>query len=297
MNVPIEGINATALRFGSNMVDFKSNALVLSDAMAVWDVICPGTHAPQSADETTDKTHIVFPYDGLYVHHMGREEAVADSSRVLFLNKDQVWRMSHPVAGGDSSLSIGLAPEVLVELVPGELRASGDTAALNRSTLRLDARTQALAASVRHRLDRGAIGGVLEAEMLIMALIRAALQGHAPDERRITARSRKLVDGAKLVVGGDVGRRWTLSEIAAELDVSPVYLTQVFQRVEGIPMYRYQLQLRLARALQRLGEYDDVTDLAIDLGFSSHSHFTAAFKQTYGQTPSEFRRSSGVRRR
>ncbi|OJZ72026.1 hypothetical protein BRW65_18020 [Mycobacterium paraffinicum] len=278
------------------MVDFKSNALLLSDVMAVWDVMCPGTHAPQSAEETTDTTHIVFPYDGLYVHHAGHREAIADSSRVLFLNKDQVWRMSHPVAGGDSSLSIGLAPEVLVELVPGELLAPGENAALNRCTLRLDVRTQALAASVRHRLDRGAIGGVLEAETATMGLIRAALRGHALDERRITARSRKLVDGAKLVVGGDLSRRWTLSDIAAELSVSPVYLTQVFQRVEGIPMYRYQLQLRLAQALQRLGEYDDVTDLAIGLGFTSHSHFSAAFKQTYGQTPSEFRRASGVRR-
>jgi AraC family transcriptional regulator len=285
-----------ASRFEMNMVDFKSNALLLSDVMAVWDVICPGTHAPQSADETTDKTHIVFPYDGLYVHHVGHDEAIADSSRVLFLNKDQVWRMSHPVAGGDSSLSIGLTPEILVELVPGELLASGDTAALNRSALRIDARTQALAAQVRHRLDRGAIGGVLEAETVTMTLIRTAVQGHALDERRITARSRKLVDAAKLVVGGDLGRRWTLSDVAAEVGISPVYLTQIFQRVEGIPMYRYQLQLRLAQALQRLGEYDDVTDLAIDLGFSSHSHFSAAFKQTYGQTPSEFRRSSGVRR-
>jgi AraC-like DNA-binding protein len=285
-----------ASQFDIDMVDFKSNALLLSDVMAVWDVLCPGTHAPQSDDETTDKTHIVFPYDGLYVHHVEHEQAIADSSRVLFLNKDHVWRMSHPVAGGDSSLSIGLAPEVLLELVPAELRAPGENPALNRCTLRLDPRTQALAASVRHRLDRGAIGGVLEGETVTMGLIRAALRGHAPDDGHITARSRKLVDGAKLVVGGDLSRRWTLSDIAAELSVSPVYLTQVFQRVEGIPMYRYQLQLRLAQALQRLGEYDDVTDLAIDLGFSSHSHFSAAFKQTYGQTPSEFRRSSGVRR-
>ncbi|WP_206428664.1 helix-turn-helix transcriptional regulator [Mycolicibacterium stellerae] len=278
------------------MVDFKSNALLVSDMVAVWDVLCPGLHT-KSAEETTDKTHIVFPYDGLYVHHLGHDEAVADSSRVLFLNQDQVWRMSHPVAGGDSSLSIGLSPEVLVELVPGELLAPGDVAALNRSDLRVDTRTQAMAANVRHRLDRGAISGVLEAETVTMALVRAAVRGHALDDRRITARSRKIVDAAKVVVGGDLGRRWTLSDVATEVGVSPVYLTQVFQRVEGIPMYRYQLQLRLAQALQRLGEYDDVTDLAIDLGFSSHSHFSAAFKQTYGQTPSQFRRSSGVHRR
>jgi AraC family transcriptional regulator len=94
------------------------------------------------------------------------------------------------------------------------------------------------------------------------------------------------------VIVADLGRRVTLAEIAAQVGVSPVYLTQIFQRVEGIPLYRYQLRLRLARALQLLNDYDDVTELALELGFSSHSHFTAAFKQAYGQTPSTFRRSA-----
>jgi AraC family transcriptional regulator len=93
------------------------------------------------------------------------------------------------------------------------------------------------------------------------------------------------------VLAGDLARRWTLSEIAAELRASPVYLTQVFQQVEGLPLYRYQLRLRLARALDLLGQYDDLTDLALDLGFSSHSHFSAAFRAAYGRTPSEFRRA------
>jgi AraC-like DNA-binding protein len=52
--------------------------------------------------------------------------------------------------------------------------------------------------------------------------------------------------------------------------------------VEGLPLYRYQLRLRLARALDLLARYDDLSALAHDLGFSSHSHFTAAFRDTYG---------------
>jgi len=105
----------------------------------------------------------------------------------------------------------------------------------------------------------------------------------------------KLVDRAKLVLSSDLGRRWTLAAIAADVGVSPVYLTQVFQQVEGLPLYRYQLQLRLARALDLLGDRVDLTRLALDLGFSSHSHFSAAFKRAYGQTPSEFQRSARVR--
>jgi AraC family transcriptional regulator len=93
-------------------------------------------------------------------------------------------------------------------------------------------------------------------------------------------------------VTSDLGRRWTLGEIAAEVRCSPVYLTQVFQQVEGLPLYRYQLRLRLARALDLLAQYDDLTTLGIDLGFSSHSHFSAAFREAYGRSPSEFRHSA-----
>lgn len=87
-------------------------------------------------------------------------------------------------------------------------------------------------------------------------------------------------------------RRWTLAEIANELRVSPVYLTQVFQQVEGLPLYHYQLRLRLALALDLLARYEDLTTLALNLGFSSHSHFSAAFRKLYGCSPSAFKRSA-----
>jgi AraC-like DNA-binding protein len=72
--------------------------------------------------------------------------------------------------------------------------------------------------------------------------------------------------------------------------------TQAFQQVEGTPLYRYQMRLRLTRALDLLGQYDNLTALALALGFSSHSHFSAAFRRTYGRTPAEFQRSVDLRR-
>jgi AraC-like DNA-binding protein len=83
-----------------------------------------------------------------------------------------------------------------------------------------------------------------------------------------------------------------LSEIAEQVGVSPVYLTQEFTRAEGIPLYRYQRRLRLARALEELPDCDSITGLALDLGFCSHSHFTSAFRSSFGLTPSEYRASS-----
>jgi AraC-like DNA-binding protein len=100
------------------------------------------------------------------------------------------------------------------------------------------------------------------------------------------------VDRAKLVLTSDLGRRWTLGEIAHHVGVSAVYLTQVFRQVEGLPLYRYELQLRLARALDLLRRRPDLTSVALDLGFSSYSHFSAAFKRAYGITPLAFQRST-----
>jgi AraC-like DNA-binding protein len=103
------------------------------------------------------------------------------------------------------------------------------------------------------------------------------------------------VDRAKLLLVSDLTRRWTLAEIAAEIGGSPVYLTQAFQQVEGMPLYRYHLRLRLARALDLMADCEDVAALAQDLGFSSHSHFSAAFRQAYGRTPRAFRQAALAR--
>jgi AraC-like DNA-binding protein len=62
-----------------------------------------------------------------------------------------------------------------------------------------------------------------------------------------------------------------------------------------MPLYRYQLRLRLARGLDLLGDCEDLSALSMELGFSSHSHFSSAFRQAYGRTPAEFQRAANLR--
>jgi AraC family transcriptional regulator len=286
----VSGHRKATANVGFNMAEFEGTTLLSTDAVSVWDVECPGVCTRQSDEECADTTQFVFPYRGLYLRHVGRKESVAEPSQVVVFNADEPYRVSHPVEGGDACLSIEPSAATLLELAPSEMLRTSEQAALNRSHMRIAAQTQSLAAILRHRMNRG-VAGVLEAETLTLALIRHALGNADPDRSKVTTRTRTLVDQTKQVIVADLGRRVTLGEIAAQVGVSPVYLTQIFQRVEGIPLYRYQLRLRLARALQLLNHYDDVTELALELGFSSHSHFTAAFKQAYGQTPSTFRRS------
>lgn len=276
------------------MTDFASTLLLNTETASVWDVRCRGECRHKSAEECAAETHLIFPYRGVYVHHADRGDAVAEANQVVFINGGEGYRVSHPVTGGDASLSVRIDPVMLAELAPPGLLDGGvqdGEALVNRPRLRIDPRAQALVALLRHSLTRGAIE-TLEAETLTLTLARRALGERTAHAAGGSRGRQKLADRAKLVLAGDLARRWTLAEIAAEVGVSPVYLTQVFQQVEGAPLYRYQLRLRLARALDLIADYDDLTMLGLDLGFASHSHFSAAFRRAYGRTPGDFRKAA-----
>lgn len=273
------------------MSDFSVQTLLHTPIVTVRDVCCRGTCRHKSPEECASATQLVFPYRGAYVRHLDRDEAVAEASQVLFFNAGEGYRVSHPITGGDSSLTVTVDEALLRELAPPALLREGPELAFREQRLRIDARAQVLVALLRHSLREG-IAEPLEAESLALTLVQRALGPRTTHAPRASEARRKLVDRAKIVLASDLARRWTLAEIAAEVGGSPVYLTQSFQQVEGLPLYRYQLRLRLARALDLLAERDDLTALGLELGFSSHSHFTAAFREAYGRTPSEFRRSA-----
>jgi AraC family transcriptional regulator len=266
-------------------------SLLETPTLAVRDVHCPGAARDSGGEEHADETQLVFPYRGAYVRHLGPDDAVAEANQVLFFNAGEPYRVSHPVTGGDCSLTVTVAEAQMRELAPPALLREGAPLRFRPHRLRIDARAQALMAILRHSLRRG-IAETLEAESLALTLVQRSLGSRTTHAPGASAGRQKLVDRAKVVLAGDLARRWTLAEIAAEVRCSPVYLTQVFRQVEGMPLYRYQLRLRLARALDLLGEYDDLTALGLDLGFSSHSHFSAAFRAAYGRTPSEFRQAA-----
>ena len=271
--------------YSAVMSELSIQTLLDTKIVTLRDVVCRGSCKHRSPEECSSAAHMVFPYRGVYVRHVGRSETVAEANQVLFFNRGQSYQISHPVAGGDACLSLVIAEPTRAELARQEP---------NEPRRRITSDTQSLLVQLRYRLVNKLIG-LLEAESLALSLARCALGELAP---RGTAGKRTLVERAKLVLASDLARRWTLADVAGEVGVSPVYLTQLFKQVEGIPLYQYQLRLRLARALELLGRgqsADNISALSMDLGFSSHSHFTASFRRAFGRAPVEFLRS--IRRR
>jgi len=65
-------------------------------------------------------------------------------------------------------------------------------------------------------------------------------------------------------------------------------LARLFLKETGMGFGAWRQQLRLLRAIERLAAGDDVTSLALDLGYSSTSAFIAMFKRSLGKTPGTF---------
>ena len=83
----------------------------------------------------------------------------------------------------------------------------------------------------------------------------------------------------------------TLEQIATHVHVSANHLHTVFLQSEGMTPYEYITKKRIERAktLILLGE-SSLAQIALETGFCSQSHFTAAFKKSTGQTPARYRK-------
>ena len=91
-------------------------------------------------------------------------------------------------------------------------------------------------------------------------------------------------------------QRLTLARIARAMDCSVFHLCRSFRRATGLTLHDYRDEVRLRLALERLEQGErDLTRLALDLGYSSHSHFTAAFHRSFDMPPSTARKLLIVR--
>ncbi len=103
-----------------------------------------------------------------------------------------------------------------------------------------------------------------------------------------TDSQRALVAVTKRRIAARQDERLTLEELSRAVGVTAPHLTSVFRAVEGLPLYQYLLRARLEQAMAMLLPQErpvDLSEIALQAGFSSHSHFTAAFRRMFGCAP------------
>ena len=248
--------------------------LVHTTALRAERVRYHGLTRSPSAELDEPATQIVVTLAGVFVYHVGRQRRFVDANRLAFVRAGESSRDSHPDEGDVDCLLFTPAAALV------------DGARLPVTAL-ASARLQLWAA----RLGAACPRDPLAAEEDALALLHQALAAARDEAAPHPAAARRLAERAKALLTPE-GPPLSLPALARRLAVSPAYLTDAFRRAEGLPLVRYQQRLRLARALAELPRRDDLTALALDLGFSSHSHFSTAFRATMGLTPSAYRRQA-----
>jgi len=233
----------------------------------------------------TPGRQIVLTLRGAFVYERDSSHSLLTANQALFIAPGDVSRDRFV---DDSPLDYMLvtphsdAVGALVgERPAAEMRKRRDTHVSGAS-----ARLQHAASALWNLYQRDS-HDVTEIEESSVELLSLLFCSPAPRRRAGKGHS-NLISAVKELIGS--GRdRWSLTAIAAQLQVSPAYLTDLFRLYEGVSIARYQRRLRLSRALVELPHTADIAALALDLGFSSHAHFSTAFRATYGETPSRYR--------
>jgi AraC family transcriptional regulator len=233
---------------------------------------------------------VCLPYRGLFVWHVGGGEFVGDPNQVLFVSAGETYYVSQPPSSDYAELIITPDLELLSELAEGRDASLSFHPLFRRRSRRVDLGLQDLRTRFLHSASYGGWNGLV-AEESVITLLRWALKAEA-GTREPSPPTRRLIGRTKEFLEANLSGSIRLADVARGVGASPAYLTDVFRRVEGVPLHRYLTQLRLARALVELPHASDLTTLALELGFSSHSHFTAVFRRAFGRTPSQFREST-----
>jgi AraC family transcriptional regulator len=279
-----------------------------SSLVTVSDVRCrPSCHSC-GPEEDASIHGLVFPRTGIFVRHLSaKNHVVADPTRVLFFNRHETYRVSHPVPGGDDCTTVSFEEKALVDFLqaidpsiadsPSRPFRSPAAASSNALLLRLH--------RLRQFLRRHGDADPLAAEEMCVSLLTESVASASPQPNRLvrpvrgaTRRAhRDLVVATCVMLARRVPEKMTLAGLARAVFSSPFHLARIFRRETGMSLHGHRNRLRLRLAIEHLANgTPDLTMLALDLGFSSHAHFTHTFQGEFGCTPSHFRRELSSRR-
>ncbi len=248
-----------------------------------------------------DGHNIVFPRTFVEIRPAGQPALVTSPNLAMFYNQGQHYERRLVSPAGDSCEWVVLREDVLLDML-----AAIDPDSLERAEhpfssahAQSDTRAYLLQRHVYHALtgDRP-VDPVAVDELLIEATRRQVAMLQSDRKRRhlrreiAARRDREIVDAVRRLLAQRFCEPLSLDQIAAASGCSVFHLCRVYRQHAGLPVHKYLRRLRVRAALDRLAERDTpITSLALDVGFSSQSHFTDAFRAEFGASPARLRRA------
>ncbi|HZW23657.1 helix-turn-helix transcriptional regulator [Noviherbaspirillum sp.] len=276
--------------------------LFTSDLLTIRHAVARPSEAELSELAWAGADLLLLPVDGVFaLHDAPKQHFIANANHGLFLALGQPYRMSFPGRIGDECLVLHFSAPAL----SGMLAEAAGADTLRSPRLRPHCLLPPPAMLERSMLQRALMRDerdALEIEELCVTLMDASLRtasrcAATPGTRTPTReRRRRQVEAVKEAISLRPAQEWTLDALARHAHTTPYHLARIFREEVGIPVHRYLVRTRLARALSAIESTGGgLTAIALDTGFTSHSHLTASFRAHFGTTPAALRRRLEVR--
>jgi len=241
-----------------------------------------------------------FVHAGAYELRSPRGRILIDPLRVAFLNPEEPYQTSHPCGCGDHGTSLIIRDDVLTEIVADRFPDAADspTGPFAEPSGPCSMRASLLERALIRLLEAGEPVDPIAIEERALTILREVTDAsfaHRSRTRRVvaSARHRDLAERARWVLGTHFRGEVSLVDLAHAVGTSPFHLCRIVRAWSGLPVHRYLTRLRMQAALTALeGGERDLSRLALDLGYSSHSHFTFVFRKELGVPPSAFRKAA-----
>ena len=135
---------------------------------------------------------------------------------------------------------------------------------------------------------------IAQLTMLLLVLLRETLN---PTAVRLQGTNtvhseNEIIRHAQQYISAHIREKLSVRLIAQEVDVSPSYLTVLFQKNLQISPGEYIRRIKLQESKQMIRENNlNFTEIAAALQYSTVHHFSRQFKEKFGITPTEYARS------
>jgi AraC-like DNA-binding protein len=266
-----------------------------SPALVLGEFRCPVSYRSFSSAGRIVNFVFGFPRRAVWIEREDEPRFVADPSLATLYNPGQPYER-HPISDeGDESDWLGLSEEIARDIVRHFNPAHADSDRPFWFHRAVVDRQLFLAQRALFRLANAADADRLEVEergiRIATAAIACAYQ-LGTVRARAGRRTREIVENAREAIMSTLFEDVGVSEVARRIGVSPFHLCRIFRAAIGTSLHAYRTEMRLRVALGLLATHRGrLSALAMHVGFSSHSHFTAAFRRAFGCTPSRFRES------
>jgi len=266
---------------------------------------CATSH-PRFADSGPIENDIfVFPRRSVRIRHEGAREFVADPGVVTLYNRGQRYSRAPLSPEGDDCDWFAVERGVLVDAMAAHEPSATDRFdhPFAHAHAPGDARVYLDQRALFEALAAGASLDALHVEESVLGLLdRVLAHGYAFWRGRTRhaepgRRPSEVAENARAFLSQRFAEPIGVADVARAAGVSPFHLCRAFRSATGSTLHAYRNRLRLQCALDRIADGEDLTRVALDLGYSSHSHFSAAFRALFATTPPAARRRLTTARR